>query len=100
MLLAIDVGNSNTKFSLVTTPQLDPLHFWRVATDPQRMPDEWHALLASLFFASDHRLDTVTAVAIASVSPAVTRWISAMCEDRLGIAPEVLTSDRDLGIPV
>lgn len=100
MLLAIDVGNTNTKVSLVAPRRSELLQTWRVATDPQRMPDEWHALLASLFVAAGHSLAAVTAVAIASVSPAVTRWLGDMSRDLIGLTPEVLTSDRDLGIPV
>lgn len=100
MLLAIDVGNTNTKVSLVAPPRSDLIQTWRISTDPQRMPDEWHALLASLFVASGQRLDAVAEVVVASVSPAVTPWLAAMSRDRLRISPLVLTSDLDLGISV
>ena len=100
MLLAIDVGNSNTKLALVGTERWTPVETWRTSTDPQRMPDEWHALLASLVTAAGRRLDAISAVAIASVSPIVTRWLDALCRNRLGIEPVVLKSDQDLGIPI
>ncbi len=100
MLLAFDVGNSQTKLGLFPLDGDRPVETWRASTVRDRTPDEWHALLASLFAAGGRRLEEVSAVAIASVVPAATPWIAGMCASRLGIEPVVLSSDLDLGIRV
>ncbi|WP_414947265.1 type III pantothenate kinase, partial [Klebsiella pneumoniae] len=46
MLLAIDIGNTNITLGLYQGEQLGPR--WRIATDPQRMPDEYGISLVNL----------------------------------------------------
>jgi type III pantothenate kinase len=100
MLLAVDVGNTITKLALCPPSGEAVEHTWRVGTDRARTPDEWHALLASLFAVTGTRLEAVGAVVVASVVPSVTRSVATACRDRLGVEPLLLASTDDLGIEV
>lgn len=100
MLLAVDVGNTNTVFGLfdLATDQL--VASWRAATRRDRMPDEWFAILAPLFAAAGHAPADVAAVIISSVVPSLTTWLTAMSRERLGIEPIIVGIDLPLGIRV
>ena len=100
MLLAVDVGNTNTKIGLCRTGGGSPAEIWRVSTNRERTSDEWQTLLAALLATASTSLDDVSAVAIASVVPPVTRRLEQVFRDRLGVDSIVLTSDQDLGIRV
>ncbi|MEJ7763124.1 MAG: type III pantothenate kinase [Thermomicrobiales bacterium] len=99
MLLAVDVGNSNTVIGLC-----DPgdggrvLEVWRLTTAAERMPDEWFSLLWPLLRARDLEMGAIGDVVVSSVVPSVTGWFSAMCRDRLGVEPLVVSIDLDLGM--
>ena len=97
MLLAVEVGNTNTTFGLFSGSG-ELVSNYRFSTERERMPDEWFALLAALL-ASDHRiLGDVDAVIISSVVPSVTTWLTAMTRDRLGLDPVVVSGELDVGL--
>lgn len=98
MLLAAEVGNSNTLFGLYERDREALLASWRLSTERERMPDDWFALLASLFAAEGLHLDRVDGVVVSSVVPSVTGWLSAMARQRLGLTPLVVSAELDLGI--
>src|SRR5579884_1144982 len=100
MLLAMDVGNTNTVFGLYEVESGRLVASWRAATRRDRMPDEWYALLAPLFAAAGHNPAEVTAVIISSVVPALTTWLTRMSRDRLGVEPVIVGVDLDLGVRV
>ena len=100
MILVADVGNTNTKFALYPPGADEVDAVWRVSTSRERTPDEWGALLASLFAAAGRRPETVKAIALASVVPVATRWLVAACRALFGAEPVVLAGDGALGIPV
>jgi type III pantothenate kinase len=100
MLLALDVGNTNTKFAMLGPDEDRPAEPRRVRSARERTPDEWQALMASLLNVDGRRLDELSDVVIASVVPAVTRALIATCRDRLRIEPVVLTSEIDVGLRV
>ena len=52
MLLAIDIGNTNITLGLYTGETLGPR--WRLATDHNRMPDEYGITLVHLFQHTGH----------------------------------------------
>lgn len=105
MLLAFDVGNTNTLVGLCR-PHSDPidpagiLATWRVSSLATRMPDEWLALLAPLLRAEGYRLADVTRVVIGSVVPDVRRWLGEMTRSRLGFEPVVVSAAIATGIRV
>ena len=70
MLLAVDVGNTNTTLGLYRGDEL--VHDFRIRSSADRTVDELHVLLASLAnIAEVHRVD-ITSSVLASVVPAQT----------------------------
>ncbi|MBX3246595.1 MAG: type III pantothenate kinase [Myxococcales bacterium] len=70
MLLAIDVGNTNTVLGLYDGERL--VHDFRIQTSPGRTTDELHVLLASLLQIAEVQRRDVKASILASVVPSVT----------------------------
>jgi len=96
MVLAVDVGNTETVLGLFRA--LEPLHSWRIATDPRRTHDEHASLVLNL-------LDRVVSPAdgplrravLASVVPAMDRvWLQAF--DRLQLEGWRVTGESPLPI--
>lgn len=98
MLLAGEVGNSNTMFGLYDLPHAELVASWRLSTDRDRMPDDWFASLSSLFHAGGYALAEVDAVILSSVVPPVTTALHSLAQDRLGVRPIVVDPTLDLGI--
>jgi len=72
MLLAIDVGNTNTVaglYALDAAPASDPLAHWRWQTHAQATADELAASTDALLRLDDYSLADVTLVALSSVVP-------------------------------
>lgn len=100
MLLVVDVGNTNTMFGVYDLQTSTLKTTVRAATRRDRMPDEWFAILAPILTADGIEPRSIGALVISSVVPSVTRWLSAMGEERLGVAPIVVNVDFDLGLPI
>ena len=97
MLLAVDVGNSNTTFGLFATSG-ELTSAYRLSTERERMPDEWFAMLAALLASDGHDLSEVDGAIISSVVPSVTTWLVDMTRNRLRIDPVIVTGDLDVGL--
>ena len=97
MLLAVEVGNTNTTFGLFGD-EATLVSSYRLSTERERMPDEWFAMLAALLASDGHGLREVDGVIISSVVPSVTTWLVEMARRRLGIDPLVVTGDLDVGV--
>jgi type III pantothenate kinase len=97
MLLAAEVGNTNTVFGLFDESDRIVLSY-RLSTERDRMPDEWYAMLAALLASDGHQLAEVDSVIISSVVPSVTTWLLEMSQRRLCIQPVVVTGELDVGI--
>lgn len=99
MLLAIDVGNTETKLGCFGDAD-EPLHAWRITTDARRTADEEGVLFTSLI-ASQH-LDPfeIEAVVIASVVPRLDRTLEEACDRYFGRTPTFFKSHRQDLIPV
>ncbi len=100
MLLVVDVGNTNTVFGLYEAGQPEIVATARMSTRRDRMPDEWYAILAPVLASASVAPARITAMVISSVVPGVTRWLAAMCEERLGVEPLIVSVDLDLGIGI
>ncbi len=98
MLLCIDVGNTNITLGLYDGETLGPR--WRLATDHERMPDEFTLqLLGLLAYASVERR-AVSGAAIASVVPTLTgRWVE-VCRKGLSLDPLVVDSTVHTGVRI
>lgn len=100
LLLVIDVGNTNTVVGIYGRNAPDLIATSRMSTRRDRMPDEWYAILVPVLGAVGVDPESVSAMVISSVVPNVTRWLSAMGKERLGVEPVVVGIDLDLGIGI
>lgn len=97
MLLAIDVGNSQTVVGLVDrvathgppdASEITVREHWRVGTQTSRTSDEWLVLLEGLLANyGDVPEESVEGVAICSTVPAVLREMRAMVREAFGDLP-------------
>lgn len=97
MLLAAEVGNTNTSFGLFSE-RGDLVAAYRLSTERERMPDEWYALLATLVAADGYALDAIDGVIVSSVVPSVTTWLASMARQRFGIEPIIVSGTLDVGL--
>ena len=70
MLLAIEVGNTNTVLGIYSGEKL--LADWRMETHRTRMADEWAGLLITLAGHKGYTLTDIDAAICSSVVPPVT----------------------------
>ena len=122
MLLAIDVGNSNTVLGLYRTlpadvaqehatpeahPEPHPQRFspdliatWRITTPDTRTLDEFGVLLHSLFELGGFVISDVTGVAISSVVPPIDATLRQVCERFFHLRPLFVEPGVKTGLPV
>jgi type III pantothenate kinase len=100
MLLAIDVGNTETKFGCFADGGVELSQHWRVTTDARRTPDECGILFAQLFAQDGASVKDVTAIAIASVVPKLDAVLEEACRRSFGVAPSFLEPHRQRLMPV
>ena len=97
MLLAVDVGNSNTVLGVFAGGELGP--HWRVSTEPHRTPDEVALTLQGLLaFADLSLVDDLDGIVIASVVPPVTETYREMAHRHLDTPPVVVEPGTRTGI--
>ena len=98
MLLAIDVGNTQTGLGLFDDDKL--VEHWRLATEPRRTADELAMLIRGLLASSD-RLAAVDGIAACSTVPRVQTEVRAMCARWFGDLPLVIVEPGvRTGVPV
>jgi type III pantothenate kinase len=98
MLLCIDVGNTNITLGLYEGENLGPR--WRLATDHERMPDEFILQLLGLLGLAGVGRNEIDGAAIASVVPPLTgRWVE-VCRRGLACEPLVVDAGVQMGVRV
>jgi type III pantothenate kinase len=98
MLLCIDVGNTNITLGLYEGENLGPR--WRLATDHERMPDEFVLQLLGLLGLAGVGREEIDGAAIASVVPPLTgRWVE-VCRRGLACEPLVVDAGVQIGVRV
>jgi type III pantothenate kinase len=98
MLLAIDVGNTQTVLGLFDDDKL--VEHWRLATEPHRTADELAILIRGLLGSSQH-LASVDGIAACSTVPRVQSEVRAMCARWFGDLPLVIVEPGvRTGVPV
>ena len=97
MILAIDVGNTNTVLGVFADDSSKTIEAWRLSSNRERTADEWRGLLHPILngYLADRRIHGAI---IGSVVPAVTGPIVTLCRGWLRVDPLVLSSQLDLGI--
>lgn len=98
MLLAIDVGNTNTVFAVYDGHEV--LAEWRCATEHERTADQYFVWLRHLM--QLHGIDTnITSVVISSVVPKVVFNMRVLCDKYFNCRPLVVGKPEcDLGVAV
>ena len=88
MLLAIDVGNTETKLGCFEGTDLKQT--WRVTTELRRTPDEYGVFFTQLFATSKIGVEAIDAVAVASVVPPLDPVLEYACKRFFGVTPQFL----------
>lgn len=91
MLLAIDIGNTNTVFAVFKGQDL--LHSWRCQTESKRSADEYAAFLKQLFDVSDVKLQSIKDIIISSVVPESNFHVREFCTKYLKREAAMVTKD-------
>ena len=106
MLLAIDVGNTNTVLGIFDGEEV--IEHWRIATVPDRTADEIAVVLRGLLDQSavikeqiDGGGDGITGIALCSTVPSVLHEMREMCRRYYGNVPAVIVEPGvKTGVPV
>ena len=112
MLLTIDIGNTAVTIG-VFRDSVDsdgdpngrsPIHrlstTLRIATDRQRLSDEYGILLKNLLEFRGISTQEIDAACICSVVPPLTGMFDDLCRSFFGVVPLQVTSQIDLGMPI
>src|SRR5437762_7191913 len=98
MLLAIDIGNTNTSLGVFEGDKL--LVHWRLATDHARTGDEWGVLARNLFALSSLDFKAIDAIAIASVVPPLNFTVNRMAQVYFSLTPLFVDHKTQTGVPI
>ena len=98
MLLAIDVGNTNTVFALYRDDEL--VGQWRLSTNRERTAEEYAAALIQLMRLKGYSHEQVGAVVISSVVPQAVIGLRWMSRDFFGCRAFVVGEDLDYPIKI
>jgi type III pantothenate kinase len=88
MLLAIDVGNTNTVFALHDGDGF--IASWRCNTESVRTADQYYVWLSQLMAHAKLGADAVTEVVISNVAPATLFNLRVLCDRYFGTRPLVV----------
>ncbi len=102
MLLAIDVGNTNTVLGLYKLEGEKPelAAHWRVTTHRAQTADEYGVLFVNLFQMNGMKPSQVSHIIISSVVPPVEGTLRAVCEDYFHTSPLFVEPGIKTGMPV
>ncbi len=98
MILAVDVGNSQTVIGLFESGVLDG--HWRVSTDASLTADELRVKIGGLLAAEDIGWDRVERVVVASVVPRLTAAYGDMAVYATGRKPMIVGPGIKTGMPI
>lgn len=90
MLLAIDIGNTNTVFALCD--ETSTRHQWRIRTEAQRTADEYAVWLFTLMQEFGFARDSITGAVMASVVPEANFSMEQFTKTYLNITPLMITN--------
>jgi type III pantothenate kinase len=98
LLLAVDVGNTNTVCGLYRKRQ--PLGQWRISTVRERTADEYAAALIQLITLKGFRHDDVAAAVICSVVPQAVPPLKSMCREFFDCEARVVAENLAVPVPI
>ncbi|MEW6058647.1 MAG: type III pantothenate kinase [Actinomycetota bacterium] len=99
MLLAVNVGNTNTVLGVFHGAELK--WHWRMSTDPERTADELAVVFSGFLEQQDLSFTRqITGVVICSVVPTSTRALREMTERYFHFPPVVVEPGTRTGVPI
>jgi type III pantothenate kinase len=98
MFLAIDVGNTNVTLGLFEGDSLRAT--WRLATDIERLADEYGSLILSLVRHSGLSTNQVEESAMTCVVPELEPVLRTVCQRYFGVTPLVIGVGTRTGLKV
>jgi type III pantothenate kinase len=98
MLLAIDVGNTQTVIGVYAGDTLK--RHWRISTYPKKTNDEWALALSELLTINGLGLNDISGAIVCSVVPDVTQALEAMCRRTLEFDPLMVSPATDTGVTI
>jgi type III pantothenate kinase len=100
MLLAIDVGNTETKLGCFAHSEGELVSRWRVTTELRRTPDEYGVFFTQLFATGGIDVSSIDAVVIASVVPKLDPVLESVCQRFFKATPRFLKPHLQSLVPV
>jgi type III pantothenate kinase len=97
-LFCLDIGNTNIVMGLYQEETL--VAHWRVATDHNRMADEYAMLILDLFERAGHDPATVGGIVLTSVVPPLTATFEKLCHRYFASQPLVVDDSVRTGVQV
>jgi type III pantothenate kinase len=98
MLLAVDVGNTQTVLGVFDQKKL--LCDFRISTDRDKTADELAITLADLLRLQELKLQDIKALIVSSVVPSHTSALTTMARDHLNISPLIVGPGVKTGMPI
>lgn len=98
MLLVIDIGNTNTSLGVFDGETLAA--HWRLTTARARTVDEWGVHARNLFALAGVGVQSIDAIAIASVVPPLNFTLKRMAEVYFDLTPLFIDHTVDTGVPI
>ncbi|MDE2639777.1 MAG: type III pantothenate kinase [Chloroflexota bacterium] len=97
-LLAVDIGNTTIQAGIFDDGALGPS--WRLATDHDRLADEYGILLSSLLRSADLTPEDVDGAVVACVVPILLPVFQAVCRRFFDVEPVVVGSTIRTGMRI
>jgi type III pantothenate kinase len=98
MLLAIDIGNTNTVLGAFDGEAL--AQHWRIATRADATGDELGVAIRGLFASAEASIADIEHVVVSSVVPVLNESVVDMCDRYLGIKPLVVGPGMRTGVQI
>ena len=98
MILAVDIGNTNTTLGLFSDSTL--AYDWRTTSSTHRTSDEYGVLINQFLSNADKSIDMITGIVISSVVPSLTDVFAHMSEKYLSKTPLIVSHELDCGVPL
>ena len=98
MLLAIDIGNTNINMGVFDNEHL--VATWRLATDTQKLPDEYALLIRSLLPLKGVDTEDIKSISMCSVVPPLTQIFQDLSESFFSIPILVVGTGIKTGVRI
>lgn len=98
MLLAVDIGNTNTAFGVFQEQKL--IEDWKIKTERDRTSDEYALTLLNLLDFAGIEKQEIKAVIISSVVPPLTPVFQSLSQKHFQVRPLVVGPGLKTGMPI